>query len=437
MSDLNMIPFHVSDSYVDAVLAYHAVAGGEEKGLNKVLFGWMLPASVFGTTDDTLEKSNEAEACKEQQPLEDSCSKLTQEKAPNEEDDASVDTQSTTESDWDDWDDDWNDTYSLCSSEDDEQSLSGEQVYDDWLSQSTLSSGEYDEDKEGELYFQPTPQDFPRVRFLRLWAEQTVPQETKAKPQEHDFWAGVKHNFDKVKAFADETFEEFRRKVEEGHHKGEEARKTFRETRDSAVNKACQSLPADMVDAVPLSRSRHRKVTKTASRVMIERSCTRDNLAALSQESTDGLPRPSKVWDQHMAPLSSLSPSTGGSVRRLSRGSSLRRSHTHDNLAQFFAEPGDSSSRSSKQRIQNKSADKRSNGQFDKSMYAPKGSAGVQVGTNSSASSRRKSTSKRRRSTRSRSANLGQEQSKPSHRRKKSQQRLTPSAIAKNDFPWY
>jgi hypothetical protein len=194
-----MLPFHLPDSYRDAVKTFQSSPGTEEGAMSKALFGWVLPASALGvdSSDSDDDKSQADDSSKEmlkqdKKPstrISDEATIDTRElrfwrrlptlrEAPTDQDDeASIGTEGTAELESDDeWDDDdendndWDDTYSIDSS-DDEGSLVGEDTYDSWFARTctTLSS-------PGDYYFNPTPKDFPIVREP-VPAKATEPQD--------------------------------------------------------------------------------------------------------------------------------------------------------------------------------------------------------------------------------------------------------------------
>lgn len=446
MSDLNNLPFDLSESYMDMARSCQSQPGAKENPLVKALFGWMLPTSESETNncvhDDTdsrepedgnkqqleeskrpqgQEPSDTAKAAK----MEENLWKHPQEKTESNQDEASVETERTVESDWDDFDDDWDDTYSITST--DEESLAGEKAYDNWVTQTTFSKGEYNEDNEGDHYFNPTPKDLPRV-----WEPPKLPQgpqkadpptEVKTGSHQVDFWAGVRDNLDKFKSFADNAIEQIFQKKDETQQKGDDARKKFAK-RESFANTACRSLPTE---------AKRNEAKRASNKMMLQKSRSRDQVTQLSQQCTDNLPQHRRVLEKKNA-SSNKSLNTIGSAIHAPRGPPLRRSHTQDNLAQFFSTSVDSLSRSSA-RAQNTlhSQQPGLNGKFDKLMYASKEMS-------NSPANGRGSTSKKK-STRSKTARLDQRnpkaaRPKASHRRTRSQ-RLIPSALGQNDFPWY
>jgi len=407
-----MLRWDLPDRYHDAV-KIHAPAESAEDPFTKTLFGWILPTTVFKGDKDTIAvdklQSNEdirkADDCNghliqelpgttKEDEMDEILLKIPREKAQNEDDEQSVETQSTVESDWDDLDDDWNDTLSTSSS-DDEESLGGERIYDDWLFRTTLANSEYDDDSEGHSYFSPTPEDFPRVLEppAAVGAQQRadLPENTEHTPQEFDFWVGlqygVKQNLDKLRSFTEQTIEQL-------FQQGDDIRKKVAE-RESFANTACRSLPAEKnaIKVAPSSRDRQPIISRERVKAM------NDTAKAKAKKAT------AKIM--------------------------LTKTHTQDNLAQFFTASAVSSSRSMA-RAQNTLGG--SQQQFDKVLVASKDMFNSLTTPGTSKSLKKKP-------TRPKTASLNPRHSmrvpvKATHRRTRSQ-RLIPSALGNNDFPWY
>ena len=130
-----MLPCHLPEAYIDVVKAHHSQQGNHEQQspLAKALSGWLFPSSMF--------EPDHLVSC----------------------DQRSVKTEGTLEEDWDDdWDDNWDDTYSIESDDADDSSFSDDNG--DGLVGLSILLEEYTDDDEGHVYFDPTPEDFPRER---------------------------------------------------------------------------------------------------------------------------------------------------------------------------------------------------------------------------------------------------------------------------------
>lgn len=336
--------------------------------MSKALFGWVLPASALGvdSSDSDDDKSQADDSCKEMLKQEKKPSTRIPEEAtidtrelrfwrrlptlreaPTDQDDeASVGTEGTAElesdDEWDDDDDndnDWDDTYSIDSS-DDEGSLVGEDTYDSWFARTstTLSS-------PGDFYFNPTPKDFPIVREPvpakatepEDKAEDDSPEENANSPPKFDFWAGITQTFDKVKSFTDDAIKEMCRKAEEAKQKRAEERESKEHNK---IEKERES--EELAKVAPTSQSLQRKEAerptypRRATKKKTKKSPSRTHRARPSQIPIQYMPP--RMVREHLHFSSSRNLDIIDSPFNLSRsvfsgGPSLRRSHTHDNLA--------------------------------------------------------------------------------------------------------
>ena len=212
MSDLNMLPCHLPDTYIDVVKAHHTQQGNHEQQSPwaKALSGWLFPSSMFEPDHQV------------------SC------------DQGSVDTEGTLEEDWDDdVDDNWDDTYSI-ESEDVDDSSSSEDNGDGLFGLPTLLD-ETNDDDEGHFYFDPKPEDFPRgpIQRQKELEDLVVPAEQvdeKESSQTHDalvaFGEGLMQGIDKIRLFADKAIKDA---CKAGEEVLQESEVLVNKTRDNLV----------------------------------------------------------------------------------------------------------------------------------------------------------------------------------------------------------
>lgn len=388
------MPCHLPESYVDAVLSYQAQGGKEEHPVANALFGWVLPASLFVQNADSEEEQSSDEKNKQngnqrvetQDHIIESHCKVSK-KLQKDIDEESVQTQSTAESndwDWDSCDDDWDDTLSSAdtiSCCEDEELLAGEKVYDDWLSVTTLDESDYDEDGEGDAYFAPSPEDFPQIRVFPqlpvLEPKHADREERVDSPSEvTDFWAETRRNLDNILSSTD-------RVIKELLQHGDDFCKKLTQ-RESGVNKVTKkSQPAEKKAAKAITPSRSLQ-------------------HVISMRRVPSLNEVAKVQ-----------------VKKATKKAMMVKSQTHDNLAQYFNAAIEGNACRSMDGAQNKLTGSREH--YDKAKYAPK-------------QTMRPPSGKKRSKVKMSKGNSVP--TKPTHRRTRSQ-RLIPSALDHNDFPWY
>lgn len=466
MSDENMLLHHLSDSYHEAVSNFRArqEEKEEENRLSKFFFGWVLRDSEFDEIN--ANKSDDKE-------------KSPPSVATNDDDSASVDTEGTAEIDSDDeWDDgsletdndsDWDDTYSLSSNEED--TVTSRKVVVDYSS--TVFC------KPGDFYFTPTAEDFPIERKPPPMEEHAierpespVQQQAEAistdsvkEEEKQDFWGGFLSNMEKFKSFADDAIQDFGRKAEDARRKGEEdarkkaeeARKELMEARrkEDAFRRQTEDALRQANEAKE-ARRRRRKARRHAAEDNSVSSSTTSLSDASSfmftsfmheQESVAQVHPLKRSPSQLSREVQSFSLRTVQDMRNsFSRSrretmetpagfrqgfdqdgrTSLKKSPTRDNLAEYFAESDKLPSIGIDSRSENVSVapSREAPGPRDKFNS-------LMDATKEAYNTKMKERSERRESARSKEGKSG-----PSHRRTRSQ-RLIPSALAKNDFPWY
>ena len=445
-----MLFYHLPDTYIDAVRSHEARKwAGQQNPFTTSITRGLFPASIFEANHEPENQTKESNQHSRQALSEISKASLRREE--------SFETQDTAESSIEDWDD----TYSLDS--DDDESLIGERKYDDWLSRTTLSESEYDEENEGDNYFAPSPEDFPRAFDLPVVSKQSlqaVPPknaEAKSHSQESDFWTAMRQHMSNIRSVADRAIEQLCRK-------GDEVRLKFAQ-RESPPNTSCRSLPTQANAITVVHNAKRAPLSRTRSASKSDRA---KNVTAVTHK-TILMQKPRLMKNNANAfPSSRLVPIKA--FANLPRGpqvGSIKRRNTQDNLAQFFRKPVQSASRSmvrakntlvvSQEHYSDKStyASKESFNPFlnthissRKTKRPPRGNASISQSKGTSVNSQERKTNptfeRRNRFAKSRSKNADHDEShpsptvrtKPKHRRTRSL-RLIPAAMKQNDFPWY
>jgi hypothetical protein len=244
MSDLNMLPYHLPDTYIDVVKAYRTQHGSHEQQspLAKALSGWLFPSSMF-------EPDHQADC-----------------------DQGSVETERTLEEDWE----------------------------DDGLFGLSILLDEYKDGEEDHLYFNPTPEDFPRGRGSiqaqnELIEDIIEPEEQiddEKSSQTHDasvaFAEGLMQSIDSVRSFADKAIKNACKKGEEVL---QESEVFVNKTRDNFLQ-FFTPLSRDAIQktTIPTSQRHLNKSSysrKSASRKSAIRASSRDKTKSKGRRSKD------------------------------------------------------------------------------------------------------------------------------------------------------